>query len=111
MAKLRLSIVLTRIISTIRNWFKVGFLFPMFMDTQTNQPSITLTYSIISFLMAVASIVVMHWYKFIWPATTATIGFWFLATVLYIIRKINKASFDIDDREITLENVETAPKV
>jgi membrane protein YdbS with pleckstrin-like domain len=79
----------------------------MFLDNQTNKPSITLTYSIMSFLVAIVSVAARHWFVFSWTATSAAIILWFLSTVLYIIRKINKASFDVDDKEFSIENTES----
>ena len=76
----------------------------MFLDTNTNQPSITITYSIVTFLLAVASVVLFAYHLILWPVVIATISFWFLATILYIIRKINKASFDIKTKTFSIEN-------
>ena len=83
----------------------------MFLDTQTNKPSITITYSIVTFLMSIGSIILLYFHLAVLPFVMANLIFWFLATVLYIIRKINKASFDIETKTFSLEDIEATTKI
>jgi hypothetical protein len=39
-------------------------------------------------------------------ATTITALVWVVATILYMIRKLNKAKIDLNDQSIELENEE-----
>lgn len=76
----------------------------MIYDPVSGKPSITLSFAISSFFLAIASMVGLHLGHWgVWP-TVITASFWALATILYIIRKITSVKFDLDDKSISLEN-------
>ena len=81
-----------------------GFMVPMILDNQTGKPSITLSYSIVTFCVTIVLLYGTTVNKVAILPCLVSMLFWFLATVLYIIRKINKASFDLDDKKLSLEN-------
>jgi hypothetical protein len=83
-----------------------GIYLPVMKDQATNTASITLTFAYITFWTSIISVGFLHYHPSFLVATCTAIGFWFLATVLYIIRKINKASFDFTHKELSLENTE-----
>jgi len=84
-------------------WSTIGVKLPFAYDPTTDKPSITLFFPYASFVVALASVIALHFYPTLLPATTISIIFWVLATVLYMVRKINKAKFDLSDKSIEIE--------
>lgn len=93
---------------SISTWFKKvskeGMYVPYFHDGSTGKPSITLMFPYITFVIAVISTIALHFSLNLLVATITSITFWAVATVFYMIRKITKASFDLDDKEFSIEN-------
>ena len=80
---------------------------PYLHDPVTNKPSITLLFPYITFVIAFISVILLH----IWPsllvATITSIVLWCIATVFYMIRKLNKAKIDLQNQSIELDNGES----
>lgn len=81
-----------------------GMRFPYAHDTTTGKPSITLMFPYITFMLAVVSAVVLHFNVGLLMATITCIGFWVIATILYMMRRISKAKFDIDDGSFEIDS-------
>lgn len=87
-------------------WSETGVRVPFVMSGTQKKPSITLTFAYLTFAIACASITALHFSASLAIATWTSIGFWVIATVLYMMRSISKAKFDLDDKSIDLESGE-----
>jgi hypothetical protein len=89
-------------------WINRGIKVPQIYDFSTKLPSITLSFPYIAFIVLVyAEINLIN--KDATQGTLVALGTWFLATVLYMIRKITKAKFDLDDQSFDLEGEDDEP--
>lgn len=75
-------------------------------DPTTGKASITLFMTYISFWIAVGSLIALHFKESLLTATTMSFVFAGMFTVFYMIRKLNKASVNLKDKSINLENNE-----
>jgi hypothetical protein len=87
-----------------KSWSEVGIRLPFIHDSTTGKPSITLLFPYITFVLATISIILLHIKTDLAVATWTTIGFWIVSTVLYMLRRISKAKFDLDDKSIELDS-------
>lgn len=88
---------------------KVGFFFPGAYDSNTDKASTSLLFANISFYIACASVLTLM-YKDIILGTVGAITLSVIYFIFYMLRKLNKAKFDIDDRSFDLENNEGEDK-
>lgn len=86
---------------------KNGMMLPFLLDPTTNKPSITLMFAYMTFTLAICSTIGLHWNVNFLTASITSILFWMVATIFYMIRKLNKAKLDLDDKSIELENDST----
>lgn len=91
----------------IDSWSATGLKVPFARDAATNKPSVTLFFAYITFLIACVSIICMHFLEKLALATWTSMGFWFLATVLYMMRQISKAKLNFKDKSVDLEDDES----
>lgn len=89
-------------------WAKDGIKWPFMHDPVNGKPSITVLFSYVTFVLTVISVIALHFYPQTLTATGVTMGFWGMATVFYMLRKISKAKFNADERSFELEG-ETSP--
>jgi hypothetical protein len=59
-----------------------------------------------SFIVALCSVIALHWDLKIMPATLISIMFWVLATALYMLRSITRAKIDLKNESVDLEDDE-----
>lgn len=94
----------------LKNFFKNasvnGLYLPFVHDPVTKKPSITLLFSYVTFLMSVLSVILLHFKQTLIIPTFMTIMFWVLAVIFYMIRTIQKAKIDLDEKSIELEGEE-----
>lgn len=91
-------------------WCKEGLRWPYLHDPVTEKPSVTLLFPYITFLIAVISLISLHFFPQMLIPTGVSIAFWAIAVVFYMIRKINKAKFDLSSQSFELESsTEEAP--
>lgn len=94
---------------TIKKFFefgaKVGFYFPAAYDAQSGKPSASLMFAHISFFLAVISVISLS-IKDINLGTLAAMTLAGMYFVFYMLRKLNKAKIDLDDKSIDLANDE-----
>jgi hypothetical protein len=83
-----------------------GLKLPLAYDPVTKKASITILFAWVSFALALSSIVLLHKFQSILPATIMSMIFWVISTVFYLIRKIQKAKIDLDDKSIDIEGEE-----
>lgn len=98
--------MLEKIKSYFRKWFSSGIMLPMIYDPLSGKPSITLTCVYITFFTAIKC---FYEYKNnpVTPLPTIiSICFWALSMIFYLIRKIAKAKFDLDDKSLEIESEE-----
>jgi hypothetical protein len=85
---------------------KNGINFFFANDPTEKKPSSTLFYSYMAFWLSFISLVVLHFRADPVTASGMSIGFTGLMIVFYMIRKINKAGFNLKDKSVNLENSE-----
>lgn len=93
--------MIQKIKDILKSMSEDGVYFPYARDTTTDKPSSTLFFAYTSFLLAFISIVVLIIFNPLYGAI-AGISFWFLAVVLYLMRRISTFRVDIDDQEFEL---------
>ena len=81
-----------------------GIKVPLFYDPVTDMPSITILFPYVSFIIAIISIIALHFYPQFMVGTSFAVVVWVISTVLYMIRKLHKAKFDLDDKTIEIES-------
>ena len=93
-------------------WGTEGIKIPFIYDPASKQPSITILFPYVLFWIACISLVLLHIFPGMTIATWTSIGFWAMATVLYMFRKLQKAKFEVGGKSITLESGDSsAPSV
>lgn len=90
------------LIEIIKNIFNRGIKLPMAYDAVTKHPSVTLLFPYIAFIVLIYAEIRLIDSNPTEGALLA-LGAWFLATVLYMLRKLSKAKFDLDDKSFELE--------
>lgn len=99
--------MLDAILNELKHIFNKGIKLPMAYDFVTKLPSVTLLFPYIAFIvLTYAEILLIQ--KDPMEGSLVALGVWFLATVLYMIRKLNKARFDLDDKSFELEGGDDA---
>lgn len=88
---------------------EIGWKFPAAYDNDKPGPSVSLLFAHISFYVATLATIYLLYKDHIAGTASALImaGLYF---VFYMMRRLTKAKFDIDDRSIDLENNETPEK-
>lgn len=99
----------------IKQFFKFssekGLRLPFVFDPILKQPSITLLFAYISFVLSVVSIIILHFKLELIAATGMTFLFSFVMIIFYLIRSINRAKIDFNDQQIELESGENDDKI
>jgi hypothetical protein len=90
----------------LEQWSKVGIKAPFFHDPTTDKPSITLMFPYVSFTLLIISSIALHFFPSLIIASLFMAMIWIASTVFYMIRKINKAKIDFDDKQLELEGGE-----
>lgn len=80
-----------------------GIYFPFAHDPVTKTPSVTLLFPYITFVLALASVVALHFKQTLLIPSLVSILFWVISVVFYMIRTLQKAKIDLDDQSIELE--------
>ena len=83
-----------------------GIHLPYAHDPVSGKPSITLLFPYITFVLSVISLVLLHIKPSLIVATTTTLIFWGISVVFYMLRKLSKAKFDLDDKSFELDSGE-----
>ena len=89
-------------------WCNEGLRWPYLHDPITKKPSITLLFPYITFVIAMISLIFLHFFPSVIIATSASIIVWAMAVVFYMLRKLSKAKFSLEDRSFELDNGEPA---
>lgn len=91
----------------IKDFYKAisesGLRLPFAYDALTKKPSVSLLFMYIVFTMATVSNILLI-RENIEIGTYTAIGFWVLATVFYMLRKLTTVKVDLDDREFEMTN-------
>jgi hypothetical protein len=97
-------------LDNIRTWVdkkgREGIRFWYALDVTTGKPSITLFMSYVSFILACGSLIALHFRESLLTATAMSFVFTGMMIVFYMIRSLNKASINLKDKSINLENNE-----
>ncbi len=80
-----------------------GLHLPFLHDPVSGKPSITLMFPYATFALSLASVIVLHFRSEVLPASLVSISFWSLSVIFYMIRSIQKAKIDLDDKSLELE--------
>lgn len=87
----------------IKGLSTMGINFPYAFDPVTKQASVTLLFAYTTFLLTIVSVIALHFKLDLLVATITTMGFWVIAVIFYLIRNLQKAKFDLDDKSFELE--------
>jgi H2-forming N5,N10-methylenetetrahydromethanopterin dehydrogenase-like enzyme len=85
-----------------KTWKDTGIKFPFAFDAATKQPSVTLLFAWIANALAIASLIYLHITSNSLFATTATISYAVIMTILYLMRKLQHAKFDLKNESFDL---------
>lgn len=88
----------------LEEWDTKGVSVPLMYDPVADKASITILFPYISFWMTCVSLVALHFYPAMWPATIGCGSLWLVSMILYMIRKLSKAKIDFDDKTLELSN-------
>ena len=92
-------------------WLKLalkhGLPLPHAYDPATKAPSFRLLTAYTSFLLAMLSLVALHIWSEILTASAMSIAFFALNMVFYMLKKLESAKIDLDDKEISLNAEKT----
>ena len=91
-----------KIVDLFKKSANPGLHLPLQFDPTKEQPSVTLFFAYVTFLIAVISVILLHFDVGSVTTTSISIIFWVLALVLYRIRHLDKAKFDLDDKSFEL---------
>jgi hypothetical protein len=83
-----------------------GIYFPFAHDPVTKIPSVTLLFPYITFILAMSSVIALHFKQTLLIPSLVSILFWALSVIFYMIRTLQKAKIDLDDKSIELEGEE-----
>ena len=82
---------------------------PLMFDPDKNKPSVTLMFPYFSFIVLIICIICLAKQNLV-QGTLAAGSVWFLSTVFYLLRRLNKLNLDIDDRKLELEGGDNEQK-
>lgn len=82
-----------------------GFSVFLAYDPISQKPSITLLMAYVSFILAVGSVVALHFESFL-MGCIAAITLSTISTIFYLIRSLNKAKINLEEKSFELENSE-----
>lgn len=71
-------------------------------DPVSQKASVTLLMAYISFILAVGSVVALHFSNLL-SGTLAALALFVISTIFYLIRSLSKAKIDLDDKSFELE--------
>ena len=83
-----------------------GLYFPVAYDASKKQASATLFFMYLANVLALVSIIWLHFQNDPFVATITAAIYSVVWTVLYMMRRLQKAKFDLDDRSIELDSGE-----
>lgn len=83
-----------------------GLYFPFAHDPVAKKPSVTLFMAYVSFYAALISLIALHYNESLLVATGMAFVFNVLMIVFYLIRTVNRAKFDLDDKSFEISNNE-----
>ena len=87
-----------------RNVCEKGLRVPFAYDSFTKQPSITLFFAYVTFVIMMLSLIGLHVYKQILQATLLSVLVWVLALVFYRLRELDKINLNLKTGSIGLED-------
>lgn len=92
-----------KILSLWDKWSTLGIKVPYIHDPVSREPSVTLMFPYITFVVSMISLVLLHIWPSILVATGASIMFWAISVVFYLLRKLHKSKINISKGIIELE--------
>jgi hypothetical protein len=92
-----------KIVDYLKASSSTGMYLPMAYDPVNQKPSVTLLFPYVTFTLAVASVIALHFNEKLMNASIVSIVFWTVSTIFYLFRTLTKAKIDLDDKSIELE--------
>lgn len=93
----------TNLSGLLRKWCIEGTNVPYFKDPATGKPSLSTVFPYVTFVMAVISVVALHFRPSLFVATGTTLMFWSVSVIFYKFRGFSKAKVDLDDKSLEVE--------
>lgn len=94
--------------TVLKAWGETGMRLPHAYDASTGIPSSALMYSYVSFLIAICSLIYVHWKPELLPVTGCACVFFVVCRVLYMLRNLHSFKADLDDKSLELESADGA---
>lgn len=84
----------------------------MAYDNDRKKPSVTLLAFYLAMVVAVGSVVALHFSDGLWVATSASLMLFGMTFIFYRLRKLTSAKIDLDDKsiEFSAESRKEEPK-
>jgi|SRR5690606_30295877 len=98
------------VINKIKCWSNNGIKFWYAYDSVTEQKSITLFFTYITFWLSVAGSVLVYFNTELIIASINSMVFWLISFVMYRIRRIDTFKFDLDDTSFEISGNQDAEK-
>jgi H2-forming N5,N10-methylenetetrahydromethanopterin dehydrogenase-like enzyme len=93
-----------------KTWRDTGIKLPFAFDAATKMPSVTLLFMWVGNTLAIASLIYLHIASNPLIATTATITYAVICTILYLMRKLQHAKFDLKNESFDLTGDDSESK-
>lgn len=94
-------------LKALKNFFNKsateGMKVPFVYDGDSQKPSVTLLFAYVTFILAVISVICLHFWKELITASATSIIFWIVSVVFYRLRRLDKAKINIKDQSIELD--------
>ena len=87
-----------------KKWSEEGLRIPFAFDSVTKQPSITLFFAYVTFVVMMLSLIGLHVYKQILQATLLSVLVWVLAVVFYKFKEFDRFKINLKDQSVDLED-------
>lgn len=93
-----------------KDWNDPGIMVPMAHDSPAGKPSVTLLLMYVANALAIFSLIYLNIIGDSLTATGMTCLYAIICTVLYLMRKLNKAKFDLKNQDLELDGGDDVKK-
>jgi hypothetical protein len=81
-----------------------GLKVPYLIDPVTKEPSVTLLFTYISFLVCLLSIIVLHFIPAVQSASITSISLFVICLIFYRLRKLDDVSINLKSGEVEIKS-------
>lgn len=92
------------IVEVIKKICSEGLKVPFLVDPATKEPSVTLLFTYISYLLSIVSIIVLHFIPSVQSASITSISLFVICLIFYRLRKLDDVSINLKSGEIKIDS-------